>query len=87
LRETQKAIVFFKNRLDVHSAITQYATIIKRYDIVGEQVIKILEISKEIDHDWMDGTKKFTTETNRKKFLLDKLQSIIAMLMQQDIKF
>jgi tetratricopeptide (TPR) repeat protein len=55
ISQTQAAHKYFKSRLDIHFGIVTAAERIGRWDIVGDQLVAMLEISKEINNQWILG--------------------------------
>jgi tetratricopeptide (TPR) repeat protein len=55
IKQTQRALKNFNDRLDIHFGIIMVAETINRLDIVGNQLVSILEVSKDIDNKWIWG--------------------------------
>ncbi len=55
IRRTQKALEHFPSRLDIHMGIVSIAQEMGRWDVVGEQVVAALEVSRKIGNAWTWG--------------------------------
>lgn len=55
ISQTQAALKYFKPRLDIHFGIISVAEKIGRWDIVGDQLVTMLETSREIKNRWIWG--------------------------------
>ena len=56
ISRTQSALGAFESRLDIHFGIVEIAQRIERWDIVGDQIVRMLNVSKEIDNKWTWGS-------------------------------
>jgi tetratricopeptide (TPR) repeat protein len=79
ISETQKALPHFQNRLDIHFGIIQIASKIERWDIVGEQSVQVLLISKSNNNKWTWGPIN-SMEDNPEKFMIGNIQSYVNKL-------
>lgn len=55
IRRTQKALKHFNSRLDIYFGIVSIAERINRWDIIGEQLVEMLETSRKIKNKWTWG--------------------------------
>ncbi len=55
IARTRAALPAFRERLDIHFGIVAVAERIGRWDVVGDQLVSILETSREIDNRWAWG--------------------------------
>lgn len=83
ISETQEALSFFNNRLDIHFGIIHIASLIERWDIVGAQLVQILEVSKIIDNKWEWGAIN-SMEGDPKNFMMENVQQRISQLFHVD---
>lgn len=84
ISRTKIGLESFKNRLDIHLGVVSLAANIKRWDLVGEQLISILSISKAIDNKWKWGYIG-ELDSNPKKFMLETVQSkVFALFYAED---
>jgi hypothetical protein len=79
ISETQKALSFFNNRLDIHFGIVHIASLIKHWDIVSTQLVKILEISKIINNKWKWGAIN-SMDGDPKNFMMENVQQRVNQL-------
>lgn len=79
ITRTQKALSNFNNRLDIHFGIIHIASKIQRWDILCEQAVKILSLSKENGNNWIWGTINSMTG-NPKEFMLENIQAEASAL-------
>jgi len=79
ITETQKAQTYFNNRLDIHFGIVHIASQIKRWDIVGSQLVKILKISKVNNNEWKWGSIN-SMDGEAKKYMLENVQARVSDL-------
>jgi len=56
IKRTQTAQKYFRSRLDIYFGIVGIAERIQRWDIVGEELVAILETSRKIDNKWTWGS-------------------------------
>jgi len=83
IRRTQKAIKEFNSRLDIHFGIIAVAERIKRWDIVGEQVVTILETSTDIHNKWKWGPVS-SMEGNPEEFMIQNILPRANALFRAD---
>jgi tetratricopeptide (TPR) repeat protein len=77
--KTQRALPNFKSRLDIRFGIVEAAKIIKRWDIMGDQLVEILAISKGINNRWTWGTIN-SMSSDPESFMLENVQARAAYL-------
>jgi tetratricopeptide (TPR) repeat protein len=85
ISRTQKALPYFKSRLDIHFGIVICAEKIKRWDIVGIQLEDMLKISKEINNKWTWGTIN-SMEGDPEEFMTQNILSKTYSLFRQETK-
>lgn len=56
IRKTQKALPGFNSRLDIHLGLTGIARRIESWDIVGQQCVEVLKVSRVINNKWTWGS-------------------------------
>jgi tetratricopeptide (TPR) repeat protein len=83
ISETIKALPNFKSRLDIRFGIVIAALNIDRYDLVGNQFVEMLKVSREIDNKWSWGTIN-SLEGNPKEFMIENIQARVAKLFKVD---
>ncbi len=83
ISETQKALPFFNNRLDIHFGVVHIASLIKHWDIVGMQLVEILKVSKSINNQWKWGTIN-SMDDDPKKFMLENVQGRVKELFTEE---
>jgi tetratricopeptide (TPR) repeat protein len=79
--KAQSALMYFKSRLDIRFGIVVAAKIIKRWDIVGDQLVETLKVSKEINNKWSWGSIN-SMGSNLKEFMIENIQSDIEKLFR-----
>jgi len=77
--ETQKALPHFQNRLDIHFGVIHIASKIERWDIVAEQSIQVLSISKRNNNEWIWGSIN-SMKDEPQKFMIGNIQSYVNKL-------
>jgi tetratricopeptide (TPR) repeat protein len=85
ITDTQKALESFSSRLDIHFGIVSVATRIKRWDIVGAQLNRILENSIELDNQWTWGPVN-TMNGNPKEFMMQNVLTNTSKLFHANTK-
>jgi tetratricopeptide (TPR) repeat protein len=83
IAQTRQALPAFSNRLDIHFGIVSIAAAIKRWDIVGNQLIDILTVSKSITNQWKWGPIG-SMEGEPRTFMLKNVQSKIQQLFRAE---
>lgn len=81
--KTQNALQFFKERLDIRFGLVTAAEKIKRWDILGDQLVETLKVSKDIDNKWSWGLINSMSE-NPKEFMLENIQTRTLSLFNVD---
>lgn len=81
ISKTQNALMFFKSRLHIRLGIVAAAKKIKRWDIVGDQLVETLKVSKENNNNWVWGSIN-SMGSNPKEFMIENIQSDIAKLFR-----
>ena len=76
IRETQQALVFFKDRLDVHLFIASTAIEIQRMDIAGDQLVLVLKRSKENNNAWISTLNNPMSGDPKKKMINNVLNRL-----------
>ena len=79
INQTQQAISNFKSRLDIHFGVAVIAKQIKRWDIVANQLVDVLEISREINNKWEWGSINGMGD-NPEEFMLENVQGYASQL-------
>ena len=72
ITQTQASLPKFNSRLDIHFGIVSIAEQIGRWDIVGAQLVKVLESSVEIDNKWVWGPVN-SMEGDPKEFMIQNV--------------
>jgi tetratricopeptide (TPR) repeat protein len=85
IEQTRQALPAFSNRLDIHFGIVTIAADIKRWDIVGNQLVDILTISKSIKNQWKWGPIS-SMKGEPRTFMLENVQSKIKQLFRAEDK-
>jgi len=85
IKETQKAQTNFNNRLDVHFGIIHIAAEIKRWDIVGSQLVKILHTSKVNNNEWEWGAIN-SMGSDPQKFMIENVQAYVSRLFSVEME-
>ena len=80
ITETQEALPFFNNRLDIHFGIVHIASLIKHWDIVGMQLVEILKVSKVNNNEWEWGLIN-TMNGDPREFMLGNVQRRLKQLV------
>ncbi len=83
IAQTREALPAFSNRLDIHFGIVTIAAEIKRWDIVGNQLVDILTVSKSNKNQWKWGSIG-SMEGEPRKFMLENVQSKINHLFRAE---
>ena len=83
IRETKDALKYFNDRLDIHFGIVHIAFETKHWQILREQLLEILKVSKSINNKWRWGPIN-SMHGDPKKFMLDNVQSKINGLFHID---
>jgi tetratricopeptide (TPR) repeat protein len=81
--QTRQALPAFSYRLDIHFGIVTIAADIKRWDIVGNQLVDILTVSKSIKNRWKWGPIG-SMEGEPRTFMLENVQSKINQLFRAE---
>lgn len=81
--KTKKSLPFFKSRLDIRFGIITAAERIKRWDLLGDQLVETLKVSKEIDNKWTWGPVNSMSDEPR-TFMLENVQGHISTLFRAD---
>jgi len=79
ISKTQKALPNFSDRLDIHFGIIHIASKIERWDILCDQSIQILTLSKTNGNKWTWGPVN-SMKGNPKSFMLENLQAKVHQL-------
>jgi len=83
IKETREALKYFNkyfnHRLDIHLGIVHIAESIKRWDIMKEQLLDIIKVSKFIDNKWTWGSIG-SMQGDPKKFMMDTVQAKVHNL-------
>jgi tetratricopeptide (TPR) repeat protein len=83
IAQTRQALPVFTNRLDIHFGIVTIAAAIKRWDIMGNQLVDILTVSKSIKNQWKWGPIG-SMEGEPRTFMLGNVQSRIQQLFRAE---
>jgi tetratricopeptide (TPR) repeat protein len=83
--QTRQALPAFSNRLDIHFGIVTISAAIKRWDIIGNQLVDILTVSKSIKNQWKWGPIG-SMEGEPRTFMLENVQSRIQQLFRAEDK-
>ena len=83
IAQTREVLPAFSNRLDIHFGIVTIAAEIKRWDIVGRQLLDILTISNSIKNQWKWGPIG-SMEGEPKTFMLKNVQSKVQQLFRAE---
>jgi tetratricopeptide (TPR) repeat protein len=83
IAQTRQALPAFRDRLDIHFGIVTIAAAIKRWDIVGHQLVDILTVSKSIKNQWKWGPIG-SMEGEPRTFMLGNVQSRIQQLFRAE---
>lgn len=83
IAQTQQVLPAFSSRLDIHFGIVTIAAAIKRWDIVGNQLVDILTVSKSIKNQWKWGPIG-SMEGEPRTFMLGNVQSRIQQLFRAE---
>ena len=83
IARVRAALPSFRARLDIHLGLLAAAERIRRWDVVGEQCVAILKLSREIDNHWTWGATG-SMGADPRKFMLDNIQGRAEMLFQQE---
>jgi tetratricopeptide (TPR) repeat protein len=81
--QTRQALPAFSNRLDIHFGIVTISAAIKRWDIVGNQLVDILTVSKSIKNQWKWGPIG-SMDGEPRTFMLENVQSKINQLFRAE---
>lgn len=79
ITETQEALSFFNNRLDIHFGIVHIASLIKHWDTVGMQLVEILKVSKVNNNEWEWGLIN-SMNGDPREFMLENVQIRLKQL-------
>jgi tetratricopeptide (TPR) repeat protein len=79
------ALPAFSNRLDIHFGIVTIAAEIKRWDLMGKQLVDILAVSGSIKNQWRWGPIG-SMEGDPRTFMLKNVQSKIQQLFRAEDK-
>jgi hypothetical protein len=83
ISQTQAALKYFKSRLDIHFGIVAAVERIMRWDIVGDQLVTMLETSKEINNQWIWGPVG-SMSGKPKEFMIQNILPRTASLFRVD---
>jgi len=83
IQETKDALKHFNDRLDIHFGIAHIAFETKHWQILREQLLEILKVSKSINNKWRWGSVN-SMQGDPKNFMLDNVQSKINGLFHID---
>lgn len=83
LKRTQSAMNYFPQRLDIHFGIVTIAQRTKNWKVVGEQIVEMLKISKQIDNKWTWGSIN-SMEGDPKEFLIENILPRINTLFNEN---
>jgi tetratricopeptide (TPR) repeat protein len=83
IQETKDALKHFNDRLGIHFGITHIAFETKHWQILREQLLEILKVSKSINNKWRWGSVN-SMQGDPKNFMLDNVQSKINGLFHID---
>jgi hypothetical protein len=81
--ETKAALKHFNDRLDIHFGIAHIAFENKLWDVLKQQLLEILKVSKSISNKWKWGAIN-TMQGDPKDFMLGNIQSKINDLFHVD---
>ncbi len=76
---TVKSLPAFTSRLDIRIGAIEAASRIKRWTFIGDQLVEILQVSKQINNNWTWGAIN-TMTGDPEKFMLDNVQGRVAGL-------
>jgi tetratricopeptide (TPR) repeat protein len=85
IAKTRQALPAFSNRLDIHFGIVTVAAAIKRWDLLGDQLVDILTVSKSVKNQWKWGPIG-SMEGEPRAFMLGNVQSRIQQLFRAEDK-
>ena len=81
IKQTQNALKHFQNRLDIHFVIVAVAERIGRWDIVGDQIISMLIISKQNNNAWIWGPVS-SMSGDPKEFMIENILPRTASMFE-----
>jgi tetratricopeptide (TPR) repeat protein len=82
LNDTQEALQFFNDRLDIHFGVIHIAQSFKYWDIVEKQLTEILTLSKSNNNEWLWGSIN-SMDGDLREFMLENVQSKINGLFYE----
>lgn len=83
IAETQQALQYFRDRLDIHFGIVRIASKIQRSDIMATQLVEVMHISNAIKHQWKWGPIN-SMEGEPREFMLNNVQGKVHDLFYQE---
>ncbi len=83
ISRANKSLPFFKSRLDIRFGIIAAAAEIKRWDLLGDQLVETVNVSKEIDNKWTWGSIN-SMSGEPETFMLENIQGQISYLFRAD---
>ncbi|PKN10084.1 MAG: hypothetical protein CVU72_02370 [Deltaproteobacteria bacterium HGW-Deltaproteobacteria-7] len=83
IQETEDALKYFNDRLDIHFGIAHIAFETKHWEILSRQLLEILKVSKNINNNWKWGLVN-AMEGDPKDFMLNNVQAKINGLFYVD---
>jgi tetratricopeptide (TPR) repeat protein len=83
IKRTQNALRHFQDRLDIHFGIVAIAERIERWDIVGDQIISILIVSKQNNNQWIWGPIN-SMSGDPKEFMIDNIMGRTAAMFESN---
>lgn len=82
IKEFEKGLTKFKNRLDLHFGIIHVALLSEQYSLMQNKLLHLIQISKEIDNNWLWCFNEKYSNNNEEDFL-DLVQANIHQLFQK----
>ena len=83
IEKTQKALPSFRARLDVRFGLVEAESRIKRWELVGDQLVEILKVSREISNKWKWGPIN-SMDDEPEDFMLDNVQERVSDMFGLD---
>ena len=86
IKSTQQNLTHFPQYLDIHLGIVAVAMATYRLDVLGDELVNILKVSRDINNQWQWG-KVGGMQGEAEHFMLDNVQRNVARLfrMQNDM--
>jgi tetratricopeptide (TPR) repeat protein len=81
IQRTKEALKHFNDRLDIHLGIAYISAETKHWEILGQQLLVILESSRIVNNKWRWGPIN-SIKGDPKDFMLDNVQSKISNLFR-----